>query len=82
MNQVIRCSSGLDDYVINVVFHEVMHHVVKDCGHCPLVSGAHILKLERHDSLVEISHWCSKSHAFSISNSHLNLVVAAKAINE
>ena len=66
MNQVIRYSFELDDNVINVIFHEVMHHVVKDYGHCPLVSGARILKLERHDRVMEVSHWCSKSSAYSI----------------
>ena len=82
MNQVIRYPSRLNDYVINIVFHEVMHHVVKDYNHCTLVSGTCILKSERHDSVVEVPHWHLKSSAFSISNSHLNLIVATKAIHE
>ena len=40
--------------VIHIVFNFFVHHIMKDCGHDPLVSGTSVLKAKWHDGIVEI----------------------------
>ena len=82
MFKVTFASLRLDNHIIHIVLKLAMHHVVEDCGHCPLVRRTGILQPKGHHSKVEVTNRSLECSLHCVFWRYPNLVVAAKTIHE
>lgn len=68
--------------IINIVLEMPMEHVVEDNEHGALISYACVLKAERHDHVVEVTHGCSEGSLLDIRKVQLNMVIAIESARE
>src|ERR1043165_1134985 len=59
-----------------------MNHVMKQCHHGTLVSGACVLQSERHNLVTESTLLCNKSSLLHVFGSHFDLIVTRETIHE
>src|ERR1043165_1298093 len=69
-------------HVVNVVLYLVMNHVMKQCHHGTLVSGACVLQSERHNLVTESAPLCTKTSLLHVFGSHFDLIVTGETIHE
>src|ERR1043165_649700 len=69
-------------HVVNVDLYLVMNHVMKQCHHGTLISGACVLQSERHNLVVESTPLCNKSSLLHVFRSHFDLIVTGETIHE
>ncbi|PKI59727.1 hypothetical protein CRG98_019903 [Punica granatum] len=73
---------GLGNHVVDVDLYFFMHHVMKECDHCPLIGCPGVFETERHDLIVECAPHCNERCFDLILLSHLNLIVSRKVVHE
>src|ERR1044072_4359628 len=59
-----------------------MNHVMEQCHHSTLISGACVLQSERHDLITESPPLCNKSSLLHVFGSHFDLIVTGETIHE
>src|ERR1043165_3242866 len=59
-----------------------MNHVMKQCYHSTLISGACILQSEWHDLVAESTPLCNKSSLLHVFGSHFDLIATGETIHE
>src|ERR1044072_1545120 len=69
-------------HVVDVDLYLVMNHVVKQCHHSTLVSGACVLQSERHNLVTESTPLCNESSLLHVFRSHFDLIVTGETIHE
>src|ERR1044072_2976292 len=60
----------------------MMNHVVKQCHHGTLISGACVLQSEWHDLVAESAPLCNESSLLHVFRSHFDLIVTRETIHE
>src|ERR1044072_3387867 len=60
----------------------MMNHVVKQCHHGTLISGARVLQSERHNLVAESTPLCNESSLLHVFRSHFDLIVIEETIHE
>src|ERR1044072_3574608 len=59
-----------------------MNHVMKQCHHSTLISGARVLQSERHNFVAESAPLCNKSSLLHVFGSHFDVIVTRETIHE
>src|ERR1051325_10853871 len=59
-----------------------MDHVMEQCYHSALISGACVLQSERHNLVAESTPLCNKSSLLHVFRSHFDLIVTGETIHE
>src|ERR1051325_465511 len=59
-----------------------MNHIMKQCNHSTLISGACVLQSEWHNLVAESAPLCDKSSLLHVFGSHFDLIVTAETIHE
>src|ERR1051325_5342854 len=59
-----------------------MNHVMTQCYHSTLISGARVLQSERHNLVTKSAPLCNKSSLLHVFGSHFNLIVTGETIHE
>src|ERR1051325_4691890 len=59
-----------------------MNHVMEQCHHSALISGACVLQSERHNFVAESTPLCNKSSLLHVFRSHFDLIVTGETIHE
>src|ERR1051325_8154070 len=59
-----------------------MNHVMEQCHHSTLISGACVLQPKRHNLVAESTPLCNKSSLLHVFGSHLDLIVTGETIHE
>src|ERR1051325_3759201 len=59
-----------------------MNHVMKQCDHSTLISGARVLQSERHNLVAESAPLCSKSSLLHVFRSYFDLILTGETIHE
>src|ERR1051325_11298762 len=69
-------------HVVDIDLYLVMNHVMEQCHHSALISGACVLQSERHDLVAESTPLCNKSSLLHVVGSHFDLIVTGETIHE
>lgn len=67
---------GIGLNIINIIYHNNMHYVVKDISHGYLIGSSYILKTKRHDSIIIGPLRGSESYLILIIKIYPNFVIA------
>src|ERR1044072_7858208 len=69
-------------HVVDVDLYLVMDHVMKQCHHSTLISGACVLQSKRHNLVAESAPLCNKSSLLHVFGSHFDLIITGETIHE
>src|ERR1051325_2905279 len=73
---------GSSYHVVDVDLYLVMNHVMEQCHHGTLISGACVLQSERHNLIIESAPLCNESSLLHVFGGHFDLIVTGETIHE
>src|ERR1051325_3547865 len=73
---------GSSYHVVDVDIYLVMNHVMEQCHHGTLISGACVLQSELHNLIAESAPLCNKSSLLHVFRSHFDLIVTGETIHK
>ena len=79
---MIVLTLGFFYHVVHIYFNLLVHHVMEQCHHCPLICCPNILQPKRHDLVIEGSPHRQECGLFHIFWSHSDLVIAQECIHK